>query len=290
MNGSILNIEHFAVHDGPGIRMVVFLKGCPLHCIWCHTPESQSGKIELVYQEEYCIHCGSCMGLAGRLPRSDVSEADRRLVEKCPARALRTAGEIVSAQDVIDEAVKEKKFFDESNGGLTVSGGEVLFQPEFTLELLKSAKDNNISCCLETCGFGKYDDLMNFLPFTQIFLYDFKASNPEIHHRLTGVDNILIKENLENLSNDGARIHLRCPLIPEVNDSIEHLIDIADTAEKLPGIEEVHIIPYHPMALGKYKMLKRKCPDLPSVFPPQSTIDFYVETIAKHTGKPVLIP
>ena len=290
MNGLILDFEHFAIHDGPGVRLVVFLKGCPLRCIWCHTPESQSGKTELVYQQEHCLHCGGCGNLFEKIPLNDLTLNDLQAVENCPCGALTAAGKLISAEAVIAEAVKERKFFEESGGGLTVSGGEVLFQKQFTLELLRLAKANDISCCIETCGFGKFSDLADFLPLTEVFLYDFKATGAQTHKQLTGVDNTLIVENLQRLSDANARIHLRCPLIPTVNDSDEHLLNIAATAEKLDGIEEVHVIPYHPMARGKYQALGRKCAKLPQDFPAQEVVDYYVKTIAAHTGKKVLVP
>lgn len=290
MNGLILDFEHFAIHDGPGIRLVVFLKGCPLRCIWCHTPESQSGKTELLYHQKDCLHCGSCGNLFEKIPLHDLIVDDLQYVENCPSRALSKAGKLISAEAVIAEAVKERKFFEESGGGLTISGGEVLFQSQFTLELLRLAKANNISCCIETCGFGKFSDLEKFLPLTEIFLYDYKASDPQEHKRLTGVDNTLILKNLRSLSDAGARIHLRCPLIPGINDSTDHLINIGSISESLVGIEEVHVIPYHPMAKGKYKMLGRESAALPLDFPEQSTIDFYVKTIDANTSKKVLIP
>ena len=290
MNGLILDLEHFAIHDGPGIRLVVFLKGCPLRCVWCHTPESQAGNPEMIYQQEYCLNCGNCKNLFKQLPCNNFSCEDLQKISNCPSRALAVSGKIMSAADVIAEAVKERQFFEESGGGLTVSGGEVLFQSRFTAELLRLAKANNISCCIETCGFGNYRDLEEFLPMTEIFLYDCKASDPMEHKRLTGVDNTLILNNLRSLSAAGARIHLRCPLIPGINDSTDHLINIGAIAESLAGIEEVHVIPYHPMAKGKYKMLGRESAALPSDFPKQSTIDFYVKTIADNTSKKVLIP
>ena len=290
MKGLILDIEHFAIHDGPGIRQVVFLKGCPLRCRWCHTPESQSGKVEMLYQAEHCLHCGSCGNLFEKLPRNDLSCEDIRQIKMCPSGALKSAGYWMSAEEIISEALKERVFFEESNGGLTISGGEVLYQPEFTTAILHEAARNNIGCCIETCGYGQFRYLEKWLPFTEIFLYDFKASDPFQHRKFTGVDNILIKENLQLLSTAGARIHLRCPLIDGVNDSTDHLLNIAEIAEKLSGIEAVHIIPYHPMAKAKYQHLGRDYTDLPEDFPEQSKIDFYIETIAGNCSKPVSVP
>lgn len=290
MKGLILDIEHFAVHDGPGIRQVIFLKGCPLRCLWCHTPESQSGNTEMTYQQEHCLHCGICGNLFEKLPAENLTEKEINLTEKCPSNAIKTAGFRANAGEIIAEAVKERMFFDESDGGLTISGGEPLFQADFTTELLHEAAANNIRCCVETCGYGKFEYLEKWLPLTEIFLYDFKVSDPALHKKLTGADNLIIRENLQRLNDKGARIQLRCPLIPGINDADDHLLNIAETAEKLSGIEAVHIIPYHPMARSKYQQLGRSYENLPQDFPPQEKIDHYIKKISANTSKPVITP
>lgn len=290
MKGLVLDIEHFAVHDGPGIRQVVFLKGCPLRCAWCHTPESQSGKVEILWQSGRCLHCGLCGNLFKKLPRSSWSDDEIRQAKMCSSGALKVSGYYMSAGEIVAEALKERMFFEESGGGLTISGGEALFQADFTTEILLEAARNDIRCCVETCGYGQFKYLEKWIPLTEIFLYDFKVSDPQRHLKLTGVDNTLIKDNLRLLSEKGARIFLRCPLIPGVNDSMEHLLNIAEIAEKLSGIEMVHIIPYHPMARSKYQQLGRGFEDLPADFPEQEQIDHYVKTVTGHTSKPVCVP
>ena len=289
MKGWILDYESFAAHDGPGIRMVVFLKGCPLRCIWCHAPESQSGKPELLYQEEHCLKCGRCQNVYTALPSTAFSAEQLDLASRCPLRAVSVAGQLVSAGSVIAEAEKNRIFFNESGGGLTVSGGEPLFQPGFTLEILKLAAEKNINCCIETCGFGSYDDLKRFIPYTGIFLYDYKHCDPDAHRKLTGHDNTLIMENLRKLNADGARIILRCPLIPGINDHRQHLHAIASLANEFDGIEAIHIEPFHPMARGKYQALKRPYGDLPEDFPSAATVDSYLAVISAETVKPVII-
>ncbi len=236
MNGAVFQLEHFAIHDGPGIRTVVFLRGCPLRCLWCHTPESQ-------------------------------------LPGECTA----------AAREIIGEVAGDKPFFDESGGGMTVSGGEPLFQPEFTLELLRLATGLGIHCCVETSGCGDYAHLKSWLPYTGIFLYDYKVSDPALHRELTGADNRIIRENLEKLNRDRAEIILRCPLIPGVNDHPGHLREIARTAEHLEQVREIHLIPYHPMAAGKHE-------PLPGEFPSPGTVQTWRQTIAAQTGKPMIIP
>ena len=290
MTGIILETAHFSVHDGPGIRSVVFLKGCPLRCLWCHTPESQSGALELRYQEERCLHCGSCRRLYQQLPLSGLSTEQCQLAASCPVNALKTAGRTVSAAEVISEIESQRIFFLESGGGMTISGGEPLFQADFSLKLLQLAAERNISSCIETCGFGDFEHLLRFLPYTEIFLFDCKATDSTLHRKLTGVDNRKISDNLRRLSAAGGRIHLRCPLVPGINDQPEHLLKIAALAEELSGIEAIHIEPYHPMARGKYAELQRPFAHLPSEFPTEEQIQTWVRTISAHTAKPVELP
>ena len=291
MSGFILDYEHFAVHDGPGIRTVVFLKGCPLHCIWCHTPESQAKLPELAFKSERCLHCGSCGELFRRLPIVDPDCVQLDAVSRCPVRALECRGKPASAEEVIAEAAKDMRFYQESGGGLTISGGEPLFQPDFTLEILQLAKAKQMRCCIESCGWGDYKNLQSFIPYTEAFLFDWKASNPELHRRLTGADNKLIRENLCKLNADGAAIFLRCPLVPGINDQDEHLAVIAELAETLTNVKAIHIEPYHPMARGKYLELNRTFdPRLPAEFPPEKLTDHYISYLAQRCSKPVCLP
>lgn len=289
MNGLILDCKHFAAHDGPGIRLVVFLKGCPLRCKWCHTPESQHRLPEVMYHQNRCLDCGRCGEIRRQLPLTSPSEIRLEQLRRCPVNAVSLAGNWTTAESIVAEAEKEKIFFDESNGGLTISGGEPLFQADFTLEILKLAAAKNINCCIETCGFGNYDDLKRFLPYTDIFLYDCKASSPEVHKKLTGQSNELILENLRKLDADGARICLRCPLIPGINDQTDHLNAIAQLANELPHVEAIHIEPYHPMARGKYQALQREFADLPEDFPDGATLEYYIKTISGKTAKEVVL-
>lgn len=288
MNGVILDYEHFATHDGPGIRLVVFLKGCPLRCKWCHTPESQRQETELLYFREHCLGCGSCNSIFRQRPLISPSREQFKQIANCPVHAVSAAGKIVTAAEIAAVAEKEKIFFDEG-GGLTISGGEPLFQAEFTLEIARLVNEKNISCCIETCGFGSYDKLKKLLPYTDIFLFDYKATDAGLHRELTGQDNKLILENLRKLDVDGARIILRCPLIGGMNDQLSHLHAIAELAEELPHIEAVHVEPYHPMARGKYLALGLSFDGLPETFPDADTVNHYIRTISANTSKPVLL-
>ena len=290
MTGTILNIEHFAVHDGPGIRTVVFLKGCPLRCLWCHTPESQRREFELLYNSEHCLDCGSCQQLCRQLPLADPDAEQLTLAGNCPTGALSVAGMEMSAAQVIEEVEKDRIFFQESSGGLTISGGEPLFQAEYTLEIMRLASEKGIRCCVETCGFGDFKYLQQFSSYTDIFLYDIKATDGELHRKLTGVDNALILENLQKLNDLGANIILRCPLIPGVNDDEKHLLAIARLAEKLSNVRAVHVEPYNPLAKSKYRQLNRADGGIPEDFPADETVRHYLSTIASGTSKPVELP
>ena len=298
--GMVFNIESFAVHDGPGIRTVVFLKGCPLHCRWCHSPESQSRNREILFRREACNSCGQCMkfcpnnchqfiGGTHIFDRKSCSGCGR-CVEQCASGALTWTGTAMTAQQLINEVLKDKMFFDESGGGMTISGGEPLFQADFTLELLKLAAQQGISSCVETCGYGDYAWLKSWLPYTDIFLFDYKVTNPGLHKELTGIDNRLILENMEKLNAAGAEIILRCPLVPGVNDDEDHLHAIARIAGRLENVMEINLEPYNPLAAERYERLGFKLSLTLDSFPAEETVKLWQKTISSATDKPVKIP
>ena len=300
MRGMVFNIENFATHDGPGIRTVVFLKGCPLRCIWCHSPESQQSFGEILFQQELCSSCGLCISACpndchqlvdGRhvFDRANCSGCGE-CATQCITNALRMTGSEMTVQEVMKEVLKDKMFYDESGGGMTVSGGEPLFQADFTLELLKEASLQGISSCVETCGFGDYACLESWLPYTEFFLFDYKVTDSRLHKELTGVDNRIILSNLEKLNMGGAKIILRCPLIPGVNDGQEHLQGIARIAERLENVVEINIEPYNPLATGSYESLGQKPPLSLDCFPENDTVENWRKIIGQFTCKPVKLP
>lgn len=277
ITGLILSIERCSLHDGPGIRTTVFLKGCPLRCQWCHNPESQAHKPELYFVSERCVACGACVEACpaqchtfeAGIHRIDRSACDAcgACVRACPQGALEIKGERRSVDQVMAEVIKDRAFYDSSGGGLTISGGEPMAQPEFTLALLVAAQGAGIHTCVETSGFGPRQRLLDLLPHTDLFLFDWKQSDPDAHLQQVGAAQHRIHDNLHALSAAGARIRLRCPLVPGINDHAGHFQTIADLANQLQGIEAVEVLPYHPMGQAKRDRIGShwRLPELPFV-------------------------
>ena len=297
MIGNILNIQRFCTHDGPGIRTTVFLKGCPLHCLWCHNPESQSGNRELLYSPDKCVGCLQCVAVCKQhchTARGEHAHAyDRRACVGCGqcvsllCSALELAGEPVDVETIIREVLRDKPFYDNSGGGLTLSGGEPLYQFEFSLALLQSAKENQLHVCMETCGLTTSENLKKIAPLVDIFLFDYKETDPVRHKAYTGVDNAQILENLRLLNTLGSRTVLRCPIVPTLNDRPDHFRGIGTLAEDLACITEVVVEPYHAYGASKYARLNREY-SLPEIGAPDGeTVAYWITEIQKHTGKPV---
>ena len=265
--GKIFNVQRFSIHDGPGIRTTVFLKGCPLKCIWCHNPESHRVKSEIMLEKDKCVNCGACV-MACRSGVHKIENGVHSLDNKkcigcktcadiCPAAALELCGYEESAEKIMETVLRDKAFY-RKDGGLTVSGGEPLMQPEFTLELFKLAKENNLHTCIETSGFGKWENLSEIAKYVDIFLYDYKISDPLLHEKCTGVTNKQILENLKKLDQTGAKIILRCPIIPGINDNNDHFEAILKLTNELQGVLEVNLEPYHPLGISKMERLSRE--------------------------------
>lgn len=293
-NGMIFNIQKFSLNDGPGIRTTVFLKGCPLKCIWCHNPESNSFAREMMFNETKCVGCMKCAGVCpGNLhiqkDGKHIFNRDNCILcgkceDVCPSSVLEIAGKEMSVSEVVKEVMKDEAFYETSNGGVTLSGGEPMSQFEFSLELMKAFKENNLHTAMETCGFAKEEHFRQIAPYTDLFLYDFKIADSKKHMEYTGVANDLILSNLKMLDSLGKKIILRCPIIPTINDNSEHLEAIARLSEELENILEINIEPYHPLGSGKAKSLGREYLLEKLSFPDEKIVKSWIETVSSKAG------
>ena len=267
--GRLFAIKRFALHDGPGIRTTVFMKGCPLRCIWCHNPEGLRHEPQLAFYPHLCIACDKCYQAcpsgALRKRSSPIEDYEKekcvlcgKCVEACPARAIELIGRDLSPDEVIMEIERDKHFYDTSGGGMTVSGGEPLSQADFTAELLSRCSGLGIPTILDTCGVAPFDDLDKCLEFTDHVYFDVKVVDDEKHKRLTGSSNRLILENLRRLGDSGKPLTIRIPLVKGLNDSPEDVSSFIDLIESLPpptNLCRIEIIPYHKTGESKYRSI-----------------------------------
>ncbi len=290
--GTVFNIQKFSINDGPGIRTTVFMKGCPLNCLWCHNPESKSAKPEIFFDKRKCTGCRSCevcpYGCHVFTDTEHIFNREKciacgKCAEVCFADALEIAGEKKTVDEVISEVMKDKDFYENSGGGMTLSGGEPMYQFEFTYELLKTAKENGLHTCIETCGFAKWEQYEKIADLVDIFLFDYKATDSEKHKEFTGVPNELILENLKKLDEKGCKTVLRCPIIPGLNDTDEHFSSIARTANSLKNVLEINIEPYHPLGKGKSEMLGKEYFSDDLSFADDDAVKEWIETISTQT-------
>ena len=290
----VFDIKKFAIHDGPGIRTTVFLKGCPLKCVWCHNPESQKMETEISFMPDKCIGCGWCFEACPQhCHRMENNQHifDRtsciscgKCAEKCYAQAIEIIGREMTVKEVIDEVMKDKAFYDNSGGGMTISGGEPMMQFEFTKALLEAAKKNGLHTCLDTCGFAPFEKYKQIMPYVDIFLYDLKETDNAKHKEYTGVPLDKIMDNLKKLDSAGAKTILRCPIAPSLNDREEHFVKIAKTAESLKNVICINIQPYHPLGVSKNTRIGKESLHKDINFASDELIGAYLETIQKHTS------
>lgn len=270
-SGTIFNIQNFSVNDGPGIRTIVFLKGCPLHCLWCANPESQSGKYELSYSSQKCIGCGicknTCKNRAISITEKGVS-IDRNLcrscfdcASNCPSKALHVIGYTETVEKIVDIVEKDSIFYANSGGGLTLSGGEPLFQSEFAISILKEANHRSINCAIETSGFVKWGVLDEACKYLDNVLYDIKSMDDEKHRQFIGVSNQLILENFSKMCKKYKHLPVlaRTPVIPGFNDTKEDIGEIFNFIKQFPNVK-YELLPYHRLGEPKYHSLGRDYP------------------------------
>lgn len=269
MNGLVFNIQHYCVHDGPGVRTNVFFKGCPLRCQWCANPESNEIRPQLMVEPWKCIGCGACEAACPQfavLFTDGIAMTDRSVctgcgscVGVCPVPAREITGKSMTAEKVMEEIRLDALFYG-SDGGVTLTGGECLLQPDFALEILRACKDEGIGTAIETCGYVPFEVFQRIAPYLDMALYDVKLMDSEAHQKYTGAPNEQILENLRRLSAElGIPVIARTPLIPNVNDGAENLRSMgAFLRDNVPTLREVNLLPYHRLGEDKWEQLENR--------------------------------
>ena len=264
MKATIFEIKRFAVHDGDGIRTTVFFKGCPLSCVWCHNPEGISYKPQLAYYKNKCVSCGECIKDCPTLSHAlldnshvfnrKMCTACGKCTSACFQDALTLYGKEMTVDELLPILLEDKEFYDNSGGGVTLSGGECLMQADFCESLLKELKSQSIHTAVDTCGFVSRAALNKVIPFTDIFLYDLKAYDEDAHIKCTGKSNDIILDNLKYIDSCGKPIEIRIPYVPQYNS--DQIQKIAEFISTLNNITKVRVLPYHNFAAGKYEALE----------------------------------
>ncbi len=280
-SGVVFNVMRFSVHDGPGIRTTVFLKGCPLHCAWCHNPESQGFELGLMLFEERCRLCGDCVracpnhGIgdpAAGLHVPDECDACGTCVEVCVAGARELVGRRVTVTELVEEIEKDVVFYEESGGGVTVSGGEPVAQPQFVEALLAACRARGIHTILDTCGLASAEVFARVAAQADSVLYDLKLMSSQAHRRFTGAANDVVLRNLEALAATAKPIVVRFPMVPGVNDGEEELAAMTGFLRRI-GLQDVDLLPWHSIGSEKYKRLGLERPTGEFAAPPAERVE-----------------
>ncbi|MGC9316885.1 MAG: glycyl-radical enzyme activating protein [Armatimonadota bacterium] len=297
VEGVIFDIDETAVHDGPGVRMNLYLKGCPLRCTWCHSPESQSPRPEVVWYQTRCVHCGACLnacpeGIRVLGPIEPEMRARCRLcgacVAICPAEALEICGRTVTAGQIADAARRLMPFFQRTGGGVTLTGGEPTAQPDFAYAVATVCGEAGIHVAMETCGVTSWETLQRLAEAVDLFLYDLKHPDPEIHEQHTGASNERIIENLRLLLDHGADVIVRVPLIPGITDPDHTIAELAELAAGL-GAERISLLPFNPATGGKYPWVGQPDP-MPNAGRQSPEHVARLEALCRERGLTVLPP
>ena len=273
----VFNIDRMTVHNGPGLRTVVYLKGCPLRCLWCSTPESQKPHPEIAIYPDRCNHCGECVPVcplhAIKLTKETISinraQCDNcgKCAEVCYPEALKLLGQAMTVEKLLEEVKKDKVFYKHSGGGVTISGGEPLLVPEFLKRFLKACREEGINTGIDTCGHVPWENIEQVLPYTNFFLWDIKHMDPEKHREFTGVTNELILSNARAISKAGIPLYIRIPVIPGYTDSDHNIKAICKFALELHSVVRVDLLFVHHLGKARYDSLNRVYPiaDVPTI-------------------------
>ena len=270
--GMIFNIQKFSINDGPGIRTVVFFKGCPLKCTWCANPESQEPRLQIMWDEKKCLHCNTCVMSCPTLAVKNVDgkiKVDHKrcsgagvcsergiCIEKCPAHALKAEGERKTVDEIMQVVMQDLPFYEESGGGVTLSGGEATMQPEFAIELLKALKAKNIHTAIETTGFASPAIFQRVIEYLDLLLFDIKHWNEAKHKEKTDVSNVPILKNMKYAIEAGKEVLPRLPVIPDYNNSLDDARGFVQRLKEV-GAKRVQLLPFHQFGENKYHMLGR---------------------------------
>lgn len=292
LTGTIFNVMRYAVNDGPGIRTTVFFKGCPLTCVWCHNPEGLRRDTDVMYREDRCMHCGTCLDVCpedaltagqGTVVRdASACVLCGTCVEACPSGARELMGREVGVDELVAEVIRDRVFFDESGGGVTISGGEPLAQYGFLMELLEGLHTAGVHTAVETTGFAPAAHCSAVGARADLMLFDLKFADPGRHRQFTGVTNERILANLRLLAAGGRPLIVRVPLVPGVNDDDGNIEAIAALTASLGTVRELHLLPFHAGASAKYRALGRSYAMDDVASPGQDRIRYCAQIVEAH--------
>ena len=266
----IFNKQKYNMYDGPGVRTLVFFKGCPLRCKWCSNPEGLERKYQIMFKPTTCVSCGSCVPVCPQKIHSISSSGEHiidrsidcigcgQCVEACVPDALKVAGEQVPISELLEYVEQDRAFYDQSGGGVTLGGGEVTAQPEAAINLLQACKQEGLHTAIETCGYTKKETILRFAEYVDLFLFDLKHIDPDRHFELTGVRNEMILENLEELIMNRNHVKVRMPMLKGINDSeaeIRGVIEFLKPFREFKNFEGIDLLPYHKLGVNKYVQL-----------------------------------